>query len=351
MPSETCRKVKAFIIVAMLAVAEGRHVQRIDGFGDPTDQSSPTGSSLLEDVQEHAEPPVKMTGLKKAIKPLLGKGSAFHVGGLPIRSRVATAGKREHQAARHQHKIGDWGRSGNSGPRMENVNGSSHAPALTLRYFDARGAAEITRILLVLSGQQFTDIRYSIEKKEGGGLSTPEFDADKESGALAANLNRAPVLEVDGQPLGQSKAIERYVAAKGGLMGSTPLEAALIDSVAEHVRDVVDAQRRKGFSIFNRDKSDEEKAQLKDEWYATDLPSWLKRIESGVAPIKSVVCGETPSYAAVCIWALLREGKDEDVALAAKAAEGCDTLNEIAEAVAIHPAVKNWVATRPVTMM
>jgi hypothetical protein len=65
---------------------------------------------------------------------------------------------------------------------------------------------------------------------------------------------------VDEQPIGQSRAIERYfyLAAQGGLMGDTQLEGALIDSVAEHVCDVEDAQARKGFSMFNRDKTDEE---------------------------------------------------------------------------------------------
>merc|ERR1712118_223744 len=129
--------------------------------------------------------------------------------------------------------------------------------------------------------------------------------------------------------MGQSKAMERYIAAQGGLMGATPLEAALIDSVAEHVRDVKDAQARKGFGPFNRDKSDDEKAKLKDKWYSENLPDWLQRIEQCVEPIRTVLCGETPSYAAVCIWALLREGSDEDVALVAKAAEGCPTLNAI----------------------
>lgn len=225
------------------------------------------------------------------------------------------------------------------------------ARSLTLKYFNARGAAEVSRVLLAISGTDYKDHRYEIVPKEGGGFSTPEFASDKESGALAVNLNRAPVLIVDDQTFGQSKAMERYIAAQGGMMGSTPLEAALIDSVAEHVRDVKDAQARKGFSMFSRDKSDEEKAKLKDEWYNVDLPGWLQRIEQCVAPIRSIVCGETPSYAAVCIWALLREGKDEDVALVAKAAEGCPQLVEIAEAVAEHPAVKEWVARRPVTMM
>merc|ERR1719201_2937914 len=209
--------------------------------------------------------------------------------------------------------------------------------ALTVKYFNARGAAEISRVLLAIGGMEYTDHRYEIVPKEGGGFSTPEFAEDKESGALAANLNRAPLLLVDGQPVGQSKAMERFIATQAGLMGATPLEAALIDSVAEHCRDVRDAQARKGFSMFSRDKSDEEKAALKDEWYATDLPSWLQRMEACVAPIRQVVCGDTPSYAAVCIWALLREGKEEDVALISAAAESCAALNEIADAVAEHP--------------
>ena len=227
------------------------------------------------------------------------------------------------------------------------------ATALKLRYFDARGAAEVSRVLLALTDITYEDHRYKIERKDGGGFSTPEFTSDKESGALAPNLDRAPLLEIDGQPIGQSKAIERYVAAQGGLMGKSPIEAAIIDSVAEHVRDVKDAQSRKGFGMFNRDKTDEEKAALKAEWFETDLPSWLARMERCVAPIEAIVCGsgELPSYAAVCIWSLLREGSEEDLALVATAAEGCAKLNAIADAVATHPRVAAWVASRPVTMM
>ena len=224
--------------------------------------------------------------------------------------------------------------------------------ALMLKYFDARGAAEVSRVLLALGGMEYTDYRYKIERKEGGGFSTPEFADDKESGALAANLNRAPLLIVDGQPFGQSRAIERYVAMQAGLMGESPLETAIIDSVAEHVRDIKEAQGKKGFSMFNRDKSEEEKAKAKAEWYEVDMPAWLQRLETCVKPIESIVlCGETPSYAAVCIWALLREGSEEDVALVTKAAMGCDRLNTIADAVATHALVAAWVERRPVTMM
>jgi glutathione S-transferase len=157
---------------------------------------------------------------------------------------------------------------------------------LQLRYFDARGAAEISRVLLALGGIDFEDHRYTIERKDGGGFSTPEFSTDKESGALLANLNRAPILRLEdsGHVIGQSRAIERYVASQAGLMGATPYEAAIIDSIAEHVRDVKDAQARKGFSAFARDKSEEEKAQAKVEWYETEMPAWLQKIEACLEP-------------------------------------------------------------------
>lgn len=225
----------------------------------------------------------------------------------------------------------------------------TEALSLTLKYFDARGAAEVTRVLLALGDLPFTDARYEIQRKEGGGFSTPGFAADKEGGSLAANLGRAPVLIIDGRPVGQSRTMERFVATQAGLMGKSAAEAAIIDSVTEHVRDVKDAQRSKGFSMFTRDKSEEEKATAKAEWFEVDLPSWLQRIEQSIESLESIICGETPTYAAVCIWALLREGPAEELGLTAKAASGCPTLNKVADAVANHPKVAAWVANRPVT--
>ena len=221
--------------------------------------------------------------------------------------------------------------------------------SLTLKYFDARGAAETTRVLLAIGGIPYDDKRYAI----GPGFDAPEFMADKESGALALNLNRAPLLVTEEGSIGQSKSMERYVAGKAGLMGSTPFEAAMIDMVAEHVRDIKDAQQRKGFSRMARGKTDKEKATLSAEWYGTDLPGWLARLEACVVQLSGVgathTVGDRLSYADVCIWSLLREGSPEDVALVAKAAAGCSTLQCIAAAVAELPTVSEWVQSRPVT--
>ena len=41
--------------------------------------------------------------------------------------------------------------------------------------------------------------------------------------------------------IGQSKAIERYLARRFGLMGENAEDEAMIDCIAEHCRDVKDA--------------------------------------------------------------------------------------------------------------
>ena len=72
--------------------------------------------------------------------------------------------------------------------------------SLTLKYFDARGAAEISRVLLALGSSTpgeaiYEDVRYPI----GPGFQSEAFKEDKESGALMMNLNRAPLLVIDGE--------------------------------------------------------------------------------------------------------------------------------------------------------
>ena len=99
---------------------------------------------------------------------------------------------------------------------------SSLSPSKKIRlvYFDAKGVVEMTRIMLKIGGLDFDDARFSINVKEGGGFETPEFAISKTAGDLKANMDRAPVLQVDNISIGQSKAIERYVAKKCNMMGN-----------------------------------------------------------------------------------------------------------------------------------
>ena len=232
------------------------------------------------------------------------------------------------------------------------VSSALAAPSgLELKYFGARGAAETARIILALSGQEYKDTRYEIAP---GTMSAPEFLAAKESGDLDMNLGRAPLLLVDGQPIGQSRAIERFLAKRFGLMGDSDIEEAQIDCIAEHCRDVKDAQVKKGFSFFTRDKTDEEKAEAKKEWFETDMPAMLEKIEKAVQATskdKAYAVGEKNSYADVAIFSLIYDctiQSEKDDAL--QAAQGCETLLAIADRVAKESNVSKWLEARPESM-
>mmetsp|Transcript_4107 Transcript_4107/g.11656 ORF Transcript_4107/g.11656 Transcript_4107/m.11656 type:complete len:249 (-) Transcript_4107:725-1471(-) len=227
---------------------------------------------------------------------------------------------------------------------------ATSVPQYRLRYFDIKGAAETSRIIFALGGEEYDDDRFAIDQAT---FDSPTFKEAKESGELKMNLNRAPVLIApSGATIGQSKAIERYLARKFGLMGETAEDEAMIDCIAEHCRDVKDAAMRKGFSRFAKGKTDEEKAELRKEWFESDMPTMLGKIEDVVTETGSpgYAYGESTSYADVVIWALLRDCMAADLEDTAKAAEKCTALNAIADQLAANVGVAKYLKERPESM-
>mmetsp|Transcript_10614 Transcript_10614/g.13442 ORF Transcript_10614/g.13442 Transcript_10614/m.13442 type:complete len:257 (+) Transcript_10614:57-827(+) len=222
--------------------------------------------------------------------------------------------------------------------------------SLELKYFNARGAAETCRIIFAIAGQQYVDTRYEITP---GTMVSPEFLAAKENGDLDVNLSRAPVLVTDEGIIGQSRAIERYLSKKFGLMGSSALKEAEIDCIAEHCRDVKDAAMRKGFSFFNRDKSNEEKAAARKEWFDTDMPTMLGNIEKAISLTSRAdgfAVGDENSYADISIFSLLRDcTMQADAEDTLKAAKDCKQLMAIADRIACDENVSKWLQSRPIT--
>ena len=53
-------------------------------------------------------------------------------------------------------------------------------------------------------------------------------------------MDRVPLLIVNEKKIGQSKAIERYIANKCRLMGNNDEDRAIIDCITENVRDIKD---------------------------------------------------------------------------------------------------------------
>eukprot|EP00435_Cladocopium_sp_Y103_P056444 s699_g19.t1 len=166
---------------------------------------------------------------------------------------------------------------------------------------------------------------------------TQEFEADRDAGKMDISMGKVPVLDVGDFSLPQSKAIERYVARKFGMMGSTPEEEALVDAMAEHVRDVNEAYNRKGLFFM---KDEEKKAELKKKWYDEELPPFLTKLDTALPGSDGFAVGKKVSLADVAIFKLLKDTYDTDVSDAYKS---CPKLKAIVSSMEKNDGIKKWL--------
>merc|ERR1719424_1559756 len=104
-------------------------------------------------------------------------------------------------------------------------------------------------------------------------MKRPEFDAAKAAGELDASGGKVPLLTIDGkEQVGQSKAVERYLAKALNLAGSSDVQAAQCDQVGETVRDIKDAYQ----------KAKTEEAVLRRVQRCGSPVQHLERIQRGV---------------------------------------------------------------------
>lgn len=223
-------------------------------------------------------------------------------------------------------------------------------PTYKLTYFDIRGLAETSRLMFAAAKQEYTDERFGIkvEMKDGKPdfsiMQRPEFDTAKAAGEFDASGGKVPLLTVDGtQKIGQSKAIERYLAKALGLAGANDIESAQIDAVTETVRDIKDAyQKAKG------------EPATKDKFFAEDLPAGLallaKSLPAGSGPF---LVGSKISYADICIFMFLtdKNGFFDDADKAKAAYSPVARVKAAMEAVEANADIADWIAKRPAGSM
>lgn len=131
---------------------------------------------------------------------------------------------------------------------------------LKLRYFDFDGGrGEPARVALSIGGIPFEDDRVP-----------PSDWPNLKEGTPFGGL---PVLEVDGQTLAQSNAINRYVGKLVDLYPSDPWQAALCDEAMEAVEDITT-------KIFaSRFLPEQQKKAERNALVEGPLPFYLSRLE------------------------------------------------------------------------
>lgn len=194
--------------------------------------------------------------------------------------------------------------------------------SIELKYWDGRGLMEVPRVLLALAGKfpedGYTDGRFYREGQTPSPNAKPYDQAD----GLDCNLGRMPVLSVDGEGVGQSLAINYYLAAKFGFMGKNELEGAQILSLAEHIKEM-----NTSFAQVVPPYTEPTEEQL-DTWYNTGaedvkgradmtkrperrLKWWAGRIEANVGEGGFAV-GSALSLADVLLYNVFMETLPEE---------------------------------------
>jgi len=135
---------------------------------------------------------------------------------------------------------------------------------LKLTYFDFHGGrGEPARLALSIGGIPFEDDRVAPSDWPARKANTP-------FGAL-------PVLEVDGQTVSQSNAINRYVGKLANLYPDDAWQAALCDEVMEAVEDI---GSKIGATLF---LPEEEKKAKREELAEGPIPFYLTRLQDRLA--------------------------------------------------------------------
>eukprot|EP00808_Paulinella_micropora_P005329 g79363.t1 len=230
------------------------------------------------------------------------------------------------------------------GPSAMVTESLLRAGVAKLRYFDTKGAAEVARFLLAAGGADYVDVRYKFGFKDGKPSVEEQHDKDKQAGLFDPNLKRLPVLTLaDGRTIGQSRAIERFVARDLGLMGANEVEAAQIDAYCEHLRDVRDAWNKARGSPFA--PPNEETIKAKEKWYNEDLPGWMSKLEV-VTPAGGHVMGGVLSYADILLFHTLTDFFD-DTEKSRMAYGRYPHVTSVVDQVGQLETIKKWLASRP----
>ena len=211
---------------------------------------------------------------------------------------------------------------------------------MKLVYFNVRGLAETSRMILAVAKEEYEDFRYPLEviNMSTHKMIKDEFDKDKSDGKLVKSLDKVPYLEIDGHIIPQSKTIERYLANKFNMMGTSELDAAHIDSICECVRDFKD--------MYQKVRADDN-IDATTEWFTKTLVVKLTLLENLLGDDGFSV-GSTTSLSDIVLYSFITNFFDnKDASMNATLA--APRLRKIVDRVHRLPEMVTWLETRPAT--
>jgi len=199
-------------------------------------------------------------------------------------------------------------------------------------------------------GKGFEDVR----------LNRDQFAAKKKAGELAQNLNRMPILNHNGAVIGQSSAINNHLAQQFGLLGTNSVEAAQIEAMVGHIKDVFAAYRK--LVPYGTEVS---KEQL-DTWFNTPSSpaiegrkerqlQWFLELIENILPDTGYCVGGRPSLADAHMFNLLGEHAPElnqkgepfsDLANTNKVLESFPKIQSVINNFKQSPGVAYYLETR-----
>ncbi|CAK8696110.1 unnamed protein product [Clavelina lepadiformis] len=202
-------------------------------------------------------------------------------------------------------------------------------PNYKLYYFQARGLAEMSRLLFAQAEVDYEDVRFS-------GEEWPELKPKM----LFGNV---PVLFVDGEQIAHSRAIVRYLAREFKLDGGNSLNAAKFDMWIEAIMEAI-------YKLQTplSDLSDTKKAELTAAAFNDHIhPKFTKFEEAVDTQGGTYLFGNAISAADIAAFALFEmlnsRYPDE------KILDRHPTLAKVVAAVQDEPKIAKWLKERPKT--
>ncbi|XP_076447565.1 glutathione S-transferase 3-like isoform X2 [Babylonia areolata] len=202
---------------------------------------------------------------------------------------------------------------------------------IKLFYFNARARGEIIRMVLVAAGQKFEDVRIQIDKWDA--------EAKKET-----PYGQLPYVIYQGRKHGQSKAIAAYFARKFGFYGTTDEDALKIDEVI-HLGEDLRVPHCRNWVL---EKDADKKEEFKQKWIDM-FPRYLGYFEALLAENgdKGLFVGSSVTMADMYLYDVL----ETMLSLSPEALKSFPLLQKLVQNVKVFPALKDYLASRPKSIM